>query len=78
MEKMNDKNLKQTSEASKTAMFCGASDCETSKRLNVQESRKQKKFIQKKGYVVFVEKKENLFLQHQNFTHFLQLIRNVT
>jgi len=43
---MNDKNLEQTSATVNTAMCCGASDCETSKRLNVQGNRKEKKFIQ--------------------------------
>ncbi len=46
MTQISEQQNKQTSVWCNSAMCCGASDCETSKRLNVHNARKQKKFIQ--------------------------------
>ena len=46
MTQVSEQQNKQTSNWYSSAMCCGASDCETSKRLNVQSVRKQKKFTQ--------------------------------
>ena len=44
MTQANEQQAKQTGNWHISAMCCGASDCETSKRLNVHSVRKQKKF----------------------------------
>jgi len=44
MTQLNEQQNIQTSNWYTRAMCCGASDCETSKRLNVHGVRKQKKF----------------------------------
>jgi len=44
MTQVSEHQNKQTSNWYTSAMCCGASDCETSKRLNVHSVRKQKKF----------------------------------
>ncbi len=46
MTQLNEQQNKQSSNWYHSAMCCGASDCETSKRLNVHGVRKQKKFTQ--------------------------------
>ena len=44
MTQLNEQQNKQSPNWYTSAMCCGASDCETSKRLNVHGIRKQKKF----------------------------------
>ena len=44
MTQLNEQQNKQSPNWYTSAMCCGASDCETSKRLNVHGVRKQKKF----------------------------------
>ena len=44
MTQLNEQQSKQTESWNNSAMCCGASDCETSKRLNMHNERKQKKF----------------------------------
>jgi len=44
MTQINEQQDKQAENWYNGAMCCGASDCETSKRLNVHNKRKQKKF----------------------------------
>ena len=46
MTPVSEKQNKQTLNWYTSAMCCGASDCETSKRLNVHNVPKQKKFTQ--------------------------------
>lgn len=46
MAQISEQQSKQNNSWEHSAMFCGASDCETSKRLNVKNVRKQKKFTQ--------------------------------
>jgi len=44
MNQINEQQGKQTENWNNSAMCCGASDCETSKRLNMHNERKRKKF----------------------------------
>jgi len=44
MTQANEQQAKQTGNWYISAMCCGASDCETSKRLNVHSVHKPKKF----------------------------------
>jgi len=44
MTQANEYQAKQDENWNNSAMCCGASDCETSKRLNVHSVRKPKKF----------------------------------